>query len=87
MLLCRVTLGARLCTTQELKTDNQATISEARKTLETDLTAKVNAASVGIESGYHRKTGSGHVEKQNQTAESSRMTLKTQGGNGLWASR
>ncbi|ERF69754.1 hypothetical protein EPUS_07580 [Endocarpon pusillum Z07020] len=86
ILPARVTLGARLCTTQELNTDNISNISEARKTLETDLTTKVTAASAGIQSGYHRKTGSSAVEKMNQTAESSRMTLETQGGNGLLAS-
>ncbi|KAF7513493.1 hypothetical protein GJ744_008787 [Endocarpon pusillum] len=86
ILPARVTLGARLCTTQELNTDNISNIAEARKTLETDLTTKVIAASAGIQSGYHRKTGSSAVENMNQTAESSRMTLETQGGNGLLAS-
>ena len=76
-----------MCTTKDSETENEAKISDARKALETDLTAKVTGASVGIESGYRRKVGSERVENQKEAAESSRMTLETQGGNGLLASR
>lgn len=83
----RVTLGGRLCTTKELKSVNQTEISKERKALETRLTAKVTAASVGMESGFSKKTANENEKHENQMVELNRMTLETQGGNGLLASR
>ena len=87
ILPSRITLGARLCTTQELTTDNQSNITAARKSLEIDLKTQVTAAAVGLQAEHHMKSGSSKDESQNQLAEASRMTIKTQGGNGLLASR
>lgn len=88
ILPTRVTLGARLCTTEELTTENRSEVSEKRKNLEFNLTTKVTAASAaGIDSGYNQKKGSTAATVQSQAAELSSMTLKTQGGNGLLAAR
>ena len=88
ILPSRITLGARLCTTQELTTDNQSNITAARKSLEIDLKTQVTAAGAAdLQAEHHRKTESSRDESQNQLAEAGRMTIKTQGGNGLLASR
>ena len=88
MLPSRVTLGGRLCTTKELASDHKSSISEERKNVERNLTAKVNAASfAGIDLGYKKNKGSENSESENRATDWSRMTLETQGGNGLLASR
>lgn len=87
MLPCRVTLGGRLCTTQEIHSKDRTEITELKKKLEMQLTATVKGAGVGIDSGIARQQGSEHNERQHQLGGTSRITLETQGGNGLLASR
>ena len=87
ILACRVTLGGRLCTSKELRNEDQTKISQLKKDLRTQLTATVIGAGIGVDAGIARQQGSQRNESRVQHDEASRMVLETQGGNGLLASR
>ncbi|KAL8696806.1 MAG: hypothetical protein Q9201_007470 [Fulgogasparrea decipioides] len=86
ILPCRVTLGGRLCTTQEVHTEDRTQIFELKKHLESQLTATVKGAGVGVDNSVTRQRRSERREHQYQVGETSRMIVETQGGNGLLAS-
>ena len=83
----RVTLGGRLCTTRETQANDQATISELKNGVETQLSATVKGAGTEIGGGFRKHKGSETNQNSSQTSDSSREALETQGGNGLLASR
>ena len=83
----RITLGGRLCTTQETRTEDETKLLELKKDLQTQLNSTVKGAGMGIEGGFARKKGSEYSQLHSQMGERSHMVLETQGGNGLVASR
>ena len=58
-----------------------------KKNLESQLTAKVEGVGVGVDAGTKHRKENEQNERHAQHGESSRLTLETQGGNGLLASR
>ena len=87
MLPTRVTLGGRLCTTEEVRTNDQTNITEAKKELQTRLSATVKGAGTKIGSVVSKHNRSERNQNHVKTGEMSRMVLQTQGGDGLLASR
>ena len=73
--------------TVDVKSEDSTKISDMSKDLRTQLNAKVNGAGVGLSAGVSRQQASESSESQKRQEEYSRMTLQTQGGNGLVASR
>lgn len=58
-----------------------------KKNLRSELTATVKGGAAGLDSGLSGQKGKARDERQSRHEEYSRMTLETQGGNGLLASR
>lgn len=81
-----VTLGGRLCTCQEVRTEDSNTISQVTKDIRVQLDARVHAAGAGLDNGINRHRASGQSQRSTQADETSRMVLETQGGDGLLTS-
>ena len=86
MLPRRVTLGGRLCTTQEIWNEDETKILDMKKGLRSQLTATVKGSMVGVRCRHSGQKGSARDQRRSRHDEYSRRTLETQGGNGLLAS-
>lgn len=87
VLPTRVTLGGRLCTSQEAFTDDRSDVARKRKAVQTQLDATVKAAGAGLRLGGSRNKGSDFEANEIEKYQSSSATTETQGGNGLLSSR
>ncbi|KAL8994353.1 MAG: hypothetical protein Q9188_007088 [Gyalolechia gomerana] len=87
LLLCRVTLGGRLCTARELQTEEETRISDIKKDVRTQLNATIKGGAAGLSSGLAKQKRSNREDHHFQQASISRTSVETQGGNGLLASK
>ncbi|KAL8716850.1 MAG: hypothetical protein Q9225_005853 [Loekoesia sp. 1 TL-2023] len=72
---------------RSLRAEEQTNISDIKKDVRTKLNATIKGGGAGFDTGMHRQRALDREDRHFQQAEISRMSLETQGGNGLLASK
>ncbi|KAK2468692.1 hypothetical protein H9L39_19619 [Fusarium oxysporum f. sp. albedinis] len=87
IIVTKITLGGRLCTTQEVNSADESKISEAKREVRKQLTATLSAPAAGLDLRGTRGKSVGTSERQVSAETTTRTTIHTQGGNALLAAR
>ncbi|KAI3565898.1 hypothetical protein IWW34DRAFT_777279 [Fusarium oxysporum f. sp. albedinis] len=85
IIVTKITLGGRLCTTQEVNSADESKISEAKREVRKQLTATLSAPAAGLDLRGTRGKSVGTSERQVSAETTTRTTIHTQGGNALLA--
>ncbi|KAF5725218.1 membrane attack complex component perforin [Fusarium mundagurra] len=85
IIATKVTLGGRLCTTQEVNSADESKISEAKREVRKQLTATLTTPAAGLDLRGNRGKSVGTYERQISAEITTRTTIHTQGGNALLA--
>ena len=83
----RVTLGGRLCTAKEVRADEKTNIADEKRKLKAELTATIVAPAAGVDVGATHTRNLTTTDKAEAHSQTTRMTIETQGGNALLASK
>ena len=86
LIATRVTLGARLCTREEVKNDEQSKAATMKKELRSQLEATVMTPAGGFSIGGNRSQGSETKDQNSLSAKGQQMLIETQGGDSFLAS-
>lgn len=87
IIATRVVLGGRLCTSKEIAAHQKSNMAEERRRLRSELTATIVGPGAGSSSSISHIKDNSATNKVDTTQRTTRMTIETQGGNALLASR
>ena len=87
IIATKVTLGARLCTTQEVTTEDKSEVTEAKNEVLKQLTATLVTPAGGFDTGGKRNRGRESTDQATTVDIMNRMMIQTQGGDALLAAK
>lgn len=87
IIATKVTLGGRLCTTQDVNSDDKKEISETKREVRKQRTATLMTPAGEFDQGISKTKGTEETGGVTLADKTTRMTIQTQGGNSLMAAR
>jgi len=80
-------LGGRLCTSQDVNSNDETDILGIKREIRKQLTATVMTPAGGFDHGANKTKNFQTTSREVSADETTRMTIQTQGGNALKAAR
>lgn len=80
-------MGGRLCTSQDVNSNDKTDILETKFKIRKQLTAAIMTPAGGFDHGANKTKNSETTSREVSADNTIRMTIQTQGGNALKAAR